>query len=305
MQKVLKISVVGAGRVGSAIAYSLFKSGYPVLSVIDKNVKAASRLAVKVKCKKYSYSASDVDKDTELILITTPDDAIGTVAKEISANKKLKFKKLTAVHTSGVHTSDVLKSLTSKGVTAFSLHPVQSFPKNNSLNQLEKSIKGIYFGFEGDKKSFMTASLLAGVLGSKIISIEKKMKPLYHAGCVFASNYFVTNLSIVSEIASVLKVERNWANIFSPLINSTIENALKMSPIESLTGPIERGDVDTIKMHIESLNKYLPHLTMFYLILGLETARLALIKGSLTSEKFNLFMHLAKDAVKNNKKDKK
>ena len=305
MQKTLKISVVGAGRVGSAIAFALSKRGYQIVSVVDKNVKAASRLAEKVNCKKFSYNASDINKDTELLFITTPDDAIVKVVKEISSNKKLNFKKLIVAHTSGVHTSDSLKPLKSKGATTFSFHPVQSFPKNISLNQLEKILKDIYLGFEGEKNAFPIASRLAAELGGKIVSIDKKLKPLYHIACVFASNYIVANLSIVSEISSLLKFDKNWSNVFRPLTNSTIENALKLSPMEALTGPIERGDIDTVKMHVDVLQKFAAHLTPFYLILGVETARLALIKGSLNPEQFDLLIKFARQTATKNKKEKK
>ncbi len=305
MQKLLKISVVGAGSVGSAILQNLSKKGYPIVSIIDKNLKAASRLTRKVKCKKYSYITSDIDKETEMLFITTPDDVIAKVAKEISANKKLKFKNLFVAHTSGVQTSDVLKPLKSKGATTFSLHPIQSFPKNISLNQLEKNVQNIYFGFEGEAGAYPIASRLVSELGGKIISIDKKLKPLYHIACVFASNYIVTNLSIVSEISSLLKIENNWSNVFRPLTYSSIENTLKLSPKEALTGPIERGDLETVKIHIESLEKYAPDLMSFYLILAVETARLARAKGSLTTEQFSSFIKYARETVKKIKKEKK
>jgi hypothetical protein len=75
--------------------------------------------------------------------------------------------------------------------------------------------------------------------------------------------------------------------------------------MEALTGPIERGDVDTVKMHVDVLQKFAPHLTTFYLILGVETARLALIKGSLSSEQFNSLINFARQTVTKNKKEKK
>jgi predicted short-subunit dehydrogenase-like oxidoreductase (DUF2520 family) len=305
MQKLLKISVVGAGKVGSAILQNLSKKGYPVVSIIDKNIKSALRLATKVECKKYSYNTSDIDKETEMLFITTPDDVIAKVAKEISADKKLKFKNMFVAHTSGVQTSAVLKPLKSKGATVFSMHPIQSFPKDISINRLEKNIQNIYFGFEGEAGTYSIASRLASELGGKIISIDKKLKPLYHIACVFASNYIVTNLNIVSEISSLLKIDNNWSDVFRPLTYSSIENALTLSPKEALTGPIERGDLETVKMHIEALKKYAPDLMSYYLLFGVETARLARAKGSLTPEKFSLLIKYARETVKKNKKEKK
>ncbi|MBU1298171.1 MAG: DUF2520 domain-containing protein [Bacteroidetes bacterium] len=285
-KKKYKTSIVGAGKVGSVIAALLHEKGFPIVSVVDINLRAATQLARKVKCKQVSDSFSGIHKNTDLLFITTPDDVIATAAEGIAAESRLKFKNLTAIHTSGVHTSAVLLSLKKKGSTTLSFHPVQSFPKDISLTELKKSIKGIYFGVEGNEKSRILASHLVSLLGGKTIFLDKKDKPLYHLACVFASNYIVTILDVVSVISGKLKLKQSWAKVFLPLIITALENALTTTPRQALTGPIERGDFETVKTHIKELKKYIPQTTGLYSALAIETAKLAFSKGSITREQF-------------------
>lgn len=292
-KKKYKTSVVGAGKVGSVIAALLHEKGFPIISVVDINLRAATQLARKVKCKQMSDSFSGIHKNTQLLFITTPDDIIATAAKRITAESRLKFKKLTVIHTSGVHTSGVLLPFKKKGSATLSFHPVQSFPKNISLTELKKSIKGIYFGIEGDEKSCILASHLVSLLGGKTIFLDKNDKPLYHLACVFASNYIITILDVVSEISAKLRFKQSWAKVFLPLIITALENALTTTPRQALTGPIERGDFETVKTHVKELKKHLPQTTALYSALAIEAARIAYSKGCISKQQFKEISDIA------------
>ncbi len=286
LNKKYKTSIVGAGKVGSVIGTLLCEKGFPIKSVVDINLKAATQLARRVKCSQISDSLSGIHNDTQLLFITTPDDVTVTVAKQIAAESCLNFKNLTVIHTSGVHTSGVLSPLKKRGSTTFSLHPIQSFPKNVSIKELNKSIRGIYFGIEGDKKKIILASHLVSLLGGRSFFLTKSEKPLYHLACVFASNYIITILNVVSEISATLKLKENWARVFLPLIITVLENGLTTTPRQALTGPIERGDFKTLKVHMKELKKKLPHISNFYKVLAVETARIAYLKGSISKQQY-------------------
>lgn len=292
------ISVVGAGRVGSAMSSLLFEKGSTILSIVDINKKSAQKLANSVKCKQVSANVSDIHPKSRIIFITTPDDQIANVAQKISSVKNLNYKKLTVIHTSGVHPSDILSPLEKKGASVLSFHPIQTFPANKSNRELRKSLEGIYFGIEGNRKSFHISQQLVKTFRGKSVFISKKNKPLYHLACVFASNYIVTALNALSEATEKLKFKAGWIDVFTPLINTSIKNVFTTSPLAALTGPIERGDIKTIELHLKSLTAIAPHLITYYIGMGIETARLARQKRTITNEHFLELINLFKSFVK-------
>ncbi len=292
------ISVVGAGRVGSAMSYLLFEKGSTVLSIVDANKKAARKLANSVKCKQASTDVSDIHPKTQIIIITTPDDQIANTAQKISSIKNLHFKKLTVIHTSGVHTSDILSPLAKKGASVLSFHPIQTFPANKSIQELRKNLEGIYFGIEGNKKTNQISKQLVKIFRGKLVHISKKDKSLYHVACVFASNYIVTALNALSEATEKLKLKDSWMDVFAPLINTSLKNVFTSLPLAALTGPIERGDIKTIESHLKILAEVAPHLITYYMSMGIETARLARQKRTITNEQFLAIINLFKSFLK-------
>lgn len=288
----LKISIVGAGNVGSVIASLLYERGIPIVTIIDSDINAAKKLAGIVKCVNYSTKVSDINKTTNLLFITTPDDEISKTSKKITIAYQLNFKNLTVLHTSGVHTSKILSPFKKRGARTLSFHPIQSFPKNKPLDKLKKSFNNIHIGIEGERSTRKLALMLATLLKCNPVFIDSRKKTLYHVACVFASNYISSILNAVSKISERLMLDKNWSDIFLPLLNTTIKNAAHSSPIDSLTGPIERGDINTIKMHIKALKIFLPELLQLYLHLAFETANLALQKGSINTLQYKQFEKL-------------
>lgn len=297
---IFNISVVGAGRVGSAMSSLLFEKGSTVLSIVDVNKKAARKLGKSVNCKQVSTDVSDIHPKTEIIFITTPDDQIANTAQKISSIKNLNFKKLTVIHTSGAHTSNILCPLAKKGASVLSFHPIQTFPANKSNRELQKNLEGIYFGIEGNKKIHHISEQLVKIFRGKLVHISKKDKPLYHLACVFASNYIVTALNALSEATEKLKFKVSWMDVFTPLINTSLKNVFASSPSAALTGPIERGDIKTIESHLKSLAAVAPHLITYYISMGIETARLARQKRTITNDFFLDLINLFKSFLKNN-----
>lgn len=279
-----KISIVGVGAVGSTLGALLFEKGFEIVSIVNRTAKPALALAKVVQCKKVSTSAADISPKTEMLLLAVSDDALPDSVRQCA--KYVRAKRLLVVHTSGVHSLDVLTPLQRKGALVGSLHPIQSFPKTKSLRERVKSVQGISFGVEGEKKALETIQRIVRTLGGRSVVIPKGMKPLYHVACVFASNYTVTLLNAVEEAAKSLGLDHQWREMMLPLFTTTVENALKSSPREALTGPIVRNDVHTIEMHLETLQKFAPQLLPMYSVLGIETARLARHSGNLTSEQF-------------------
>lgn len=268
----LRISIVGAGPVGSTLALLLRRRGHAIVSVISGSKRSARQLATLVGCRHWSTDLASIAPETNAVLIAVPDKAMGSVARSLAQNPHLRFDRLVAFHTSGVMTSDLLRPLRKRGSTVFSLHPIQSFPKDISPRQQARGMNGVWYGFEGTLRSESTARLLVGYLGGKMVRIPKERKILYHLACVFASNYAVVLIGVLERLAGRL----GWRDLrpLSRLFLSSAGNAMSQGAAKALTGPIRRGNPEVLRMHIMALRRLAPDLGRLYRALGNEALRL-------------------------------
>jgi len=266
----LPITLIGAGAVGRSIALALFCRGVKLSGIYSRNGRTAKNLAKKTGAKNFGR-LTILNNVEGVILIAVPDGSIPDVAVEL-VKKQRSFNNVIVMHTSGALASDELSLLKKKGAAIGSLHPLQTFPRKGI-----SSFDNIWCAIEGDPPAVKAAKRLAAVLESHSFVISKEAKVLYHTAGVFASNYVITLLSIVDQIAreAQLPGKKIW-DIYRPLITTSIANAIAQSPAEALTGPIARGDVETVTKHLQALStKKLNHLVPLYAALGIETARLA------------------------------
>ena len=268
-----KISIIGAGKVGSTLALLFIENGFEIVSVISRTKESAKKLGKLVRCKTISTSVKDISPQTEFLLLAVPDRVLKNVADEIASTSNLNFKKIIVAHVSGVHSVDVLSSLKKKGTNVAGFHPIQTFPKQFSVQQLKNNISNnIGFGIECEKKLQPTLSSLAKKVGGKFVFVPSELKPLYHLACVVSSSFFITLLKVIEEISSNFPFAEEWKTAFSPILLSSISNALATSPSTALTGPIPRGDVKTIELHLNALQKYSPLLISIYKELSTKAA---------------------------------
>ncbi len=285
-----RVSVIGAGGVGSSLARALHETGYSIVSVISRSGRSALALAKAVKCRKAGTVVGDISSLSEIILIATPDGAVGEISKELSKSKTLKFKKLFVAHASGVLSADVLEPLKRKGATVASIHPVQSFPSASSHSGKSggaSKLRGIYFGIDGEPRAVARAELLVNAIGGKSIIIPRELKPLYHVACVFASGYMVVFLNAISELAKRLDLRASWTEVFGPLMTLSMENSVKNTTANALTGPILRGDMATVDCHLVALSKHAPEFLPLYTIGGIEVARIAKEHGRISQQEYD------------------
>ncbi len=292
-----KVSIIGAGVVGSALTMALFDKGYPIASIISRTGSKALALSKAVKCKRISSQISDIATDSEIILITVSDNAIAYSARKLTAIKKISFKKLFVAHCSGAYSSTVLLPLKKLGTAVASIHPVQTFPHNQSKQKLKTKLRGIYYGIEGDALAVRKAENLVLDIGGKAVVISAELKPLYHIASVFASNYMMAFLNAVSELSEKLQLTASWTEVFGPLMTTSMENSIKHSAAQSLTGPIMRGDYATIDLHLTTLSKLAPHLLPLYTIAGIEVARIAKEHGKLDQKEFQQLVQRFKQFI--------
>lgn len=262
MMKLPIISIIGPGRLGNALKSALSKAGYEVARVFGKDE---------------SFSGFG-----DLIFITTPDSEIRKVASQIVASEQNLNEKV-IVHCSGVLASSVLDELRREGANIACFHPLMA------VSPETESFQNIYFDIEGDETVIPLLEELAKTIGAKSIRVSPKEKELLHVSAVLASNYLVTLADLSLRISASANIpERTLMDAFLPLMNSSLGNLSKLSPTEALTGPIARGDIQTVQKHLKLLENK-PELLEIYKKLGLLT--LELISNDLKDNtiKFRLY----------------
>ena len=265
------ITLIGAGAVGRSIALALFYRGYQLLGIYSQSGRTAQNIGKRVKAKDFGL-LEELKEKPRIIIIAVKDSEIRSVVNFLS-RQFVSLSGVTVLHTSGVLSSSELNPLRRKGASIGSFHPMQTFPQKNISG---KEFENSWIAIEGDKKAISTSRKISSILKAKNFVISANNKILYHIAGVFASNYLVTILFVVEQIARRAKIQpENLWKIFLPIINKTITNVATTSPKDAITGVIERKDIAMIKQHLGALNSHkLKHLIPLYAALGIETARL-------------------------------
>ena len=275
-------SIVGAGTVGSTISAALAAAGYRPASVVSRTGAHAAALARGLGCAKASTDAAGVDRSSGIVIVAVADDALPAAA---AALRRAPLRKGTFIaHCAGAVGSAVLAPLAKRGMLTASMHPIRIFPHGAGAAKRRSLLKGISWGIEGSVPALRRAEEIVRDLGGSPVPIPAAMKPLYHAACVFAAGYFTLFLAAIRELALPLDLPAPWSAVFGPLIAGAMEHAVRDGADAPLTGPIPRGDVATVRLHLEALAASAPHLLPVYTALGIEAARTARRRGMLDDD---------------------
>lgn len=260
-----KISIIGAGRIGGALALALSEK-YQIQKLYVRSPETARLVAGKIPIPPRIENLDETEFFFEdLIFIATQDSEIEKVSEKLFATAHAEGTFV--FHLSGALSSEILEPLCEKNYRIGSIHPLVSV--SDYLSGAEK-FKDAFFCIEGEEDALGKAREIAEALGGKTFSIEKKFKPLYHAAAVTASGHFVALLRTAAEMLSICGVPAPEAKeILLPLVASTFENLREKDFEKALTGTFARGDVEVFKNHLEALEKYAaPEQTRVYLELG-------------------------------------
>jgi predicted short-subunit dehydrogenase-like oxidoreductase (DUF2520 family) len=187
----------------------------------------------------------------DLILIATPDDQIASVVGGLMRLESGQLRRATVLHTSGALSSEILAPLRENGSSVGSLHPLVSVsePRSGAV-----SLAGGFWCVEGDPRAIRVAKTLVRDLEGKSFSVRAPEKALYHAAAVMSSGNVTALFDVALEMLVKCGLTRKKARtILQPLIASTIQNLATKDPVEALTGTFSRGDLETVKRHLEAL----------------------------------------------------
>lgn len=244
---IIRFSFIGAGKVGFSLGKYLKENDVDVVGYYSKSEHSSREATIFTNTKQY-MNLEDLIKNSDAIFITTSDDQIKEVWNEI---KGLPIKNKLICHCSGSISSEIFSNISKYGAYGYSIHPMFAISdKYNSYKDLSKA----FITIEGHEKYSNYFKELFYSLGNNVAIISSENKPLYHAASVVVSNLV---LGLINNGVTYLKEcgfsQEMAIEALYPLIEFNIKNIREKGIINSLTGPVERGDLTTVMRHCDIL----------------------------------------------------
>ena len=245
----MRIGIIGAGRVGCSIGKYLRIKGQELAGYYDVDSGAAKEAAEFTQTDVFGTIQELLDS-SDIIFITTPDTYIISVWEQI---KTLSLKNQIICHCSGALSSDSFSKDEHMTVSCCSIHPM--LPFSNRFSSYEQ-LNNAFFTVEGDKKASDVLCELFRSFGNEVCIIDKSKKAKYHAAASILSNQGIAVLDMGYSLLTECGFTREEAlRATSQLVTKNIENVIANDCSAALTGPIERGDAQTIKKHLDCLSR--------------------------------------------------
>ena len=279
-----RIAVVGAGRLASVLAPALRESGYSISEIVIRDTAAGRRRARSLarKAGARTVTMATASLDAELLWLCVPDREIHQATNAIAQAGKGRIPYV--FHSSGALTSNQLAPLRKRGAAAASVHPLMTFVAGS-----RPLLAGVPFALEGDAAALRLARQIVRDLGGESFSVRASRKAAYHAWAMFTSPLWLAFLVTLEEAAREAGIAAKDARrLCLPIIRQTLENYVRLGPRYSFSGPIIRGDVETVAQHLTVLQRQ-PRVREVYTAL----ARVALEK--LPSKNRDQLRRLLKD----------
>jgi predicted short-subunit dehydrogenase-like oxidoreductase (DUF2520 family) len=258
-QRSIAITVIGAGTLATALATAFRRRGHRISEIVSRNnaqsFSRARKLAMRVGAQ--AATLRDASFTAKLTWICVPDDAISEVAAQISVRRDWKHK--IAVHSSGALGSNVLTALREAGGSVASAHPLMTFV---TISKTE--LHGVPFAIEGDPKALAVISAFVKSIGGKPFRIAAELKPAYHLFGFFSSPALVALMAAAQQVGELTGFDRRKSRkLMEPIVRQTIDNLFRSNPQRAFSGPLRRGDLRTVRKHLDVL-KGQPELLAFY-----------------------------------------
>jgi len=276
----MNIGIIGAGKVGTTLGYVLREKGFNVAAIASRrqaSLDAASRY-LGADCV-YTLDPMELVAQCDVIAVTTQDREIRNVARTIYEGTDCLEGKI-IFHTSGAHRALELSPLDTKGAAIGSLHPLQTFP---DVDAAIASLHETPIFIEGDEAALSVLHTIAIAMGCEVHRIKGEDKIRYHLAAVFACNLLAALIYSGEAIMGTIDVA---LKSFYPIIRTTLMNIEKKGPLDSLTGPVARGDGGTVASHLEALKGMDLHESV-YRTLSLVAVEMAEKKGVTSPDLLN------------------
>jgi predicted short-subunit dehydrogenase-like oxidoreductase (DUF2520 family) len=223
-------------------------------------------------------SPHEVVDVADFVLLAVPDNALRSLVSGLAATDAWRAGQI-AAHTSGAVGVDALDPAAARGVLPLALHPVMTF--TGRPEDVDK-LTGATFGVTAPDELRPVAEALVVELGAEPVWVPELARPLYHAALTVGANHLVTVVNDAMDLLARSGIEQP-ARLLAPLLSAALDNALRLGDV-ALTGPISRGDVATVRMHLATLTQDAPETVPSYIAMARRTAERALSAGRLNAE---------------------
>ncbi|HTF14716.1 MAG TPA: DUF2520 domain-containing protein [Burkholderiales bacterium] len=271
-----KLGFIGAGRVGTGLASAFVRAGIGVVAVASRSAASAQVLAKRLPGAR-ACAPQEVADRADIVFLTVPDDAIEAVASGI------KWRSASAcVHCSGAAELDVLKKAAADGAFAGGFHPLHMF---GEAGESPGALAGSAIALAGPDALVDELERLARFLDARPLRLPEGGRALYHAAANFSGAFVIALVQETIALWGKLGIaEADALAALLPLLRGTADNVEKLGAAGGLGSAIARGDIGTLRKHLDVLAKEAPDSLELYRILSLRTIPLALAKGTLDPE---------------------
>lgn len=277
---------IGAGRVGSVLAYHFRKLNFPIAGIVEKSEKRQSILKDYFPKDIIQPAATpEIISNSDIIFISVQDDQIASIVQNLADLNIDLFQKV-FTHTSGAYSSAILNPLKEKKAFISSAHPIFSF---GSDLPNRTSLKGVYFDLDGDALAINKLKEVILKIGGCTLNVSPDQKLAVHLAAVFYSNFFTglaQNAQVILRKAGI--PDENLWKPFLPLIQATLENLSSQPPAAALTGPLKRGDIQTVERHLQFIAENLPAVLPMYIEISRSILELTPLPEEAQLELFDL-----------------
>ena len=273
-----RVGFIGAGRAANALASALHEKGYRVASVASRTLASAETLASRIDVCVPHATLQEVADDCDLVFITTPDDTIETIAREVRWHGEMGV-----VHCSGAESASILEAARQQGANVGSFHPMQTF---TATSHGTETFSGVAFAVEGPSPLIDTLRDMAHALGGWPVEIRPEHRALYHLSGFLACGLMTAQIGQAAELWRVMGYTREQGlEVLLPILRGTVDSLEAQGIPEALTGPISRGDLGTVQKHLDALETHSPSLIPLYCNIALGAVKMALEKGGIDQVK--------------------
>jgi len=287
------LNIIGAGRLGRVIGSLLCQTQLvELLSVLNRSLDSAQE-GVNFIGHGDAVGSMVAMMSADITLIAVPDDEIVKTAQALGDSGVVRPGDV-VFHCSGLLSSDELSAVSSSGGHVASIHPLQTFV-GKKLTQVQFS--GTYCVSEGDHKALTVLEPILSKMGANVVGLEKDKKVLYHAASVMGCNYMVVLLDMCLGMMERAGIAREVASkMVQPLLNKTLDNVFSLDTVQALTGPIARGDTQTVARHLKDIERLVPEVDDAYRVLGDRAVKLSDVQGNASKDSLGAISNLLKNA---------
>ena len=269
-----RVGVIGAGRVGAVLAAALRTAGHEIVAAAGESAATRARIESLLPGVPVA-KPSAVARACDVLLLTVPDDMLANVVEMLAASGALHEGQF-VVHSSGRHGLDVLAPAVAVGARPIALHPAMTF----TGTELDlPRLPGCVFGVTADEPERAFTEALVADLGGRAMWVPEDKRTLYHAGLAHGANHLVTLVTEAMEMLAAAGGD-DPAGTLRPLLQAALDNALNQGDA-ALTGPIVRGDVNTVRAHLADITESAPQTLPSYVAMARATLTRAVGDGRL------------------------